>query len=106
LTTIAWGIGDRVDYALEGSIFNAGSAIKWLRDDLGLITSAREVDALAESVPDAGGAYFVSAFTGLGAPHWDMYARGAMLGLTPRDDKGALCPRGTGRHRLPDSRPR
>jgi glycerol kinase len=82
LTTIAWGIGDRVEYALEGSIFNAGSAIKWLRDDLGLITSAREVDALAESVPDAGGAYFVSAFTGLGAPHWDMYARGAMLGLT------------------------
>ena len=82
LTTIAWGIGDRVEYALEGSIFNAGSAIKWLRDDLGLISSAREVDTLAESVPNAGGAYFVSAFTGLGAPHWDMYARGAMLGLT------------------------
>ena len=82
LTTIAWGIGDRVEYALEGSIFNAGSSIKWLRDDLGLISSAREIDALAESVPDAGGAYFVSAFTGLGAPHWDMYARGAMLGLT------------------------
>lgn len=82
LTTIAWGIGGRVEYALEGSIFNAGSAIKWLRDDLGLISSAREVDSLAESVPDAGGAYFVSAFTGLGAPHWDMYARGAMLGLT------------------------
>ncbi len=82
LTTIAWGIGDRVEYALEGSIFNAGSSIKWLRDDLGLISSAREVDVLAESVPDAGGAYFVSAFTGLGAPHWDMYARGAMLGLT------------------------
>ena len=82
LTTIAWGIGDRVEYALEGSIFNAGRAIKWLRDDLGLISSAREVDTLAESVPNAGGAYFVSAFTGLGAPHWDMYARGAMLGLT------------------------
>ena len=82
LTTIAWGIGDRVEYALEGSIFNAGSSIKWLRDDLGLISSAREIDVLAESVPDAGGAYFVSAFTGLGAPHWDMYARGAMLGLT------------------------
>ena len=71
LTTIAWGIGDRVEYALEGSIFNAGSAIKWLRDDLGLITSAREVDSLAESVPDAGGAYFVSAFTGLEARCWD-----------------------------------
>jgi glycerol kinase len=82
LTTIAWGIGGRVEYALEGSIFNAGSSIKWLRDDLGLISSAREIDVLAESVPDAGGAYFVSAFTGLGAPHWDMYARGAMLGLT------------------------
>jgi len=82
LTTIAWGIEGRVEYALEGSIFNAGSSIKWLRDDLGLISSAREIDVLAESVPDAGGAYFVSAFTGLGAPHWDMYARGAMLGLT------------------------
>lgn len=82
LTTIAWGVGDRVEYALEGSIFNAGSSIKWLRDDLGLISSAREIDVLAESVPDAGGAYFVSAFTGLGAPHWDMYARGAFLGLT------------------------
>ena len=82
LTTIAWGVGGRVEYALEGSIFNAGSAIKWLRDDLGLISSAREIDTLAESVPDTGGAYFVSAFTGLGAPHWDMYARGAMLGIT------------------------
>ena len=82
LTTIAWGLGGDVDYALEGSIFNAGSAIKWLRDDIGLISSAREIDELAESVPDAGGAYFVSAFTGLGAPHWDMYARGALVGLT------------------------
>ena len=82
LTTIAWGVDGKVEYALEGSIFNAGSSIKWLRDDLGLISSAREIDTLAESVPDAGGAYFVSAFTGLGAPHWDMYARGAMLGLT------------------------
>lgn len=83
LTTIAWGLGEaRVEYALEGSIFNAGSTIKWLRDDLGLISSAREIDDLAESVPDAGGAYFVSAFTGLGAPHWDMYARGAFVGLT------------------------
>ena len=82
LSTVAWGVGGRVEYALEGSIFNAGSSIKWLRDDLGLISSAREIDTLAESVPDAGGAYFVSAFTGLGAPHWDMYARGAMLGLT------------------------
>ncbi|MEG1524519.1 MAG: glycerol kinase GlpK [Clostridia bacterium] len=82
LTTIAWGVGGKVHYALEGSIFNAGSSIKWLRDDMGLISSAREIDTLAESVPDAGGAYFVSAFTGLGAPHWDMYARGAFVGLT------------------------
>ncbi len=83
LTTIAWGLNDgSVDYALEGSIFNAGSVIKWLRDDLGLIASAPEVDELAESVPDTAGVYFVPAFTGLGAPYWDMYARGTMVGLT------------------------
>ena len=91
LSTIAWGVDGKVNYALEGSIFNAGSAIKWLRDDLGLIGSAREVDTLAESVPDAGGAYFVSAFTGLGAPHWDMYARGAFVGLTRATTKGHMC---------------
>lgn len=91
LTTIAWGVNGRVEYALEGSIFNAGSSIKWLRDDLGLVSSAREVDVLAESVPDAGGAYFVSAFTGLGAPHWDMYARGAMLGLTRGTTKAHIA---------------
>lgn len=82
LTTVAWGIGDSVCYALEGSIFNAGSSIKWLRDEVGLISSAAEIDVLAASVSDAGGTYFVSAFTGLGAPHWDMYARGALVGLT------------------------
>ena len=82
LTTIAWGVNGKVRYALEGSIFNAGSSIKWLRDEVGLISSAREIDILAESVPDAGGAYFVSAFTGLGAPHRDMYARGALVGVT------------------------
>ena len=91
LTTVAWNIGGKVTYALEGSIFNAGSSIKWLRDDLGLISSAREIDALAESVPDAGGAYFVSAFTGLGAPHWDMYARGAFVGLTRATTKAHFC---------------
>ncbi len=91
LTTIAWGIGNRVDYALEGSIFNAGSSVKWLRDELGLIKTAREVDVLAESVPDANGAYFVSAFTGLGAPHWDMYARGALVGLTRATNRAHLC---------------
>lgn len=82
LTTIAWDLGKGPVYALEGSIFNAGSAIQWLRDSLQLIASAPEADRLAESVPDAGGAFFVPAFTGLGAPHWDMYARGAMFGLT------------------------
>lgn len=90
LTTIAWGVGDKVNYALEGSIFNAGSAIKWLRDDMGLISSAREIDTLAESVPDTAGAYFVSAFTGLGAPYWDMYARGAFVGITRATNRAHL----------------
>ena len=67
---------------MEGSVFNAGSTIQWLRDELQLIGSAHETDLLAESVPDNGGVYLVSAFTGLGAPYWDMYARGALLGLT------------------------
>ena len=91
LTTIAWGIGDKVRYALEGSIFNAGSSIKWLRDEVGLISSASEIDRLAESVPDAGGAYFVSAFTGLGAPHWDMYARGALVGVTRATNRAHIA---------------
>ena len=82
LTGVAWGIGDKVEYSIEGSAFNAGSVIKWLRDELHLIDSARRCDELAESVPDANGIYFVPAFTGLGAPYWDMYARGAMVGLT------------------------
>lgn len=82
LTTIAWGVDGRVEYALEGSVFNAGSVIKWLRDDLKLISEASECDRLAESVPDANGVYLVPAFTGLGAPYWDMYARGTMVGLT------------------------
>lgn len=91
LTTIAWGHSGKVEYALEGSIFNAGSAIKWLRDELGIIRSAREVNVLAESVPDTGGAYFVSAFTGLGAPYWDMYARGALVGLTRATNKAHIA---------------
>ena len=82
LTGVAWGIGDTVEYSIEGSAFNAGSVIKWLRDELHLIDSARRCDELAESVPDANGIYFVPAFTGLGAPYWDMYARGAIVGLT------------------------
>ena len=91
LTTIAWGVGNKVRYALEGSIFNAGSSIKWLRDEVGLISSAHEIDLLAESVPDAGGAYFVSAFTGLGAPHWDMYARGALVGVTRATNRAHIA---------------
>ena len=82
LTSVAWQLGGKTCYALEGSVFNAGSSIQWLRDELQLIGSAHETDILAESVADNGGVYLVSAFTGLGAPHWDMYARGAILGLT------------------------
>jgi glycerol kinase len=82
VTSVAWSIGGKTTYALEGSVFNAGSSIQWLRDEVGLIGTARECDLLAESVPDNGGVYLVSAFTGLGAPRWDMYARGAIVGLT------------------------
>ncbi len=79
---VAWGIGDKVTYSIEGSAFNAGSVIKWLRDEVRLIDTAPRVDELAESVDNANGVYFVPAFTGLGAPYWDMYARGCMMGLT------------------------
>ena len=82
LTTIAWKIGDKVNYALEGSIFVAGSVVQWLRDGLGIIKSSSEVEELAASVPDNGGVYFVPALTGLGAPHWDQYAKGSVYGLS------------------------
>ncbi len=82
LTTVAWGLDGRVEYALEGSVFVTGAAVQWLRDGLGLITTAAETEALAESIADTGGVYFVPAFAGLGAPHWDMYARGTIVGLT------------------------
>jgi glycerol kinase len=82
LTTIAWRIGAETTYALEGSVFVAGAAIQWLRDGLGILKHASESEALARSVPDAGGVYFVPAFVGLGAPWWDMYARGTIVGLT------------------------
>ena len=87
VTSVAWSVNGKTDYALEGSVFNAGSSIQWLRDELGLISTAHECDLLAESVPDTGGVYTVSAFTGLGAPYWDAEARGVIVGLT----------RGTGR---------
>ena len=82
LTTLAWKIGETTTYALEGSVFIAGAALQWLRDGLGLIARAADSEALATSVPDTGGVYFVPAFVGLGAPYWDMYARGTIVGLT------------------------
>lgn len=82
VTTIAWGLDGEVKYALEGSIFVAGAAIQWLRDELKFIDSAAESEAMALKVEDTGGCYVVPAFTGLGAPHWDQYARGAIVGLT------------------------
>lgn len=82
LTTIAWEIGDRVDYALEGSIYVGGSVVQWLRDGLGFITSSSEIEDLTSTVPDSGGVYFVPALTGLAAPYWDQYARGTIVGIT------------------------
>lgn len=82
LTTIAWGIGGKINYALEGSIFIAGAAIQWLRDEMKIISSSAESESLALSIPDNGGVYLVPAFVGLGAPYWDMYTRGTIAGLT------------------------
>lgn len=82
ITTVAWKIGDRVNYALEGSIFVGGSVVQWLRDGLGVINSSSEVEELASRVPDTNGVYFVPALTGLGAPWWDQYARGTIIGIS------------------------
>ena len=82
ITTIAWQLDGQARYALEGSVFVAGAVVKWLRDEMGLIASAAESEALATSIADNGNVYFVPAFTGLGAPHWDMYSRGTIVGLT------------------------
>ena len=82
LTTVAWKIGDTVNYALEGSIFVGGSVVQWLRDGLGIIRSSSEIEALAASVPDNGGVYLVPALTGMGAPYWDQYAHGVICGIT------------------------
>ncbi len=82
LTTIAWGIGDKVNYVLEGSVFICGAAIQWLRDGLRLLESAADSEYMASKVPDSGGVYLVPAFVGLGAPYWDPYARGSIFGLT------------------------
>lgn len=91
LVSVGWSLNGQTDYVLEGSVFNAGSAIQWLRDELGLISTAHECDVLAETVSDNGGVCFVPAFTGLGAPYWDMYARGALLGLTRGSTKAHIA---------------
>src|SRR4051812_31473300 len=91
ITTIAWGIGDRVDYALESSIFVTGSGVQWLRDGLGIIKEAAETEELAGSLDSNDGVYFVPALTGLGSPHWDPYARGTIVGLTRGTTKAHLA---------------
>jgi glycerol kinase len=91
LTTVAWKTGAQTEYALEGSVFIGGAVVQWLRDGLGLIKSSADVEALAASVPDCGGVYLVPAFAGLGAPHWDQYARGTMTGLTRGTTAGHIA---------------
>ncbi|HTS37016.1 MAG TPA: glycerol kinase GlpK [Candidatus Solibacter sp.] len=91
VTTVAWKIGDVTEYALEGSVFIGGAVVQWLRDGLGLIRKSEDVEALEKSVPDNGGVYFIPAFVGLGAPHWDSYARGSIFGLTRGTTAGHLA---------------
>jgi glycerol kinase len=91
ITTIAWKIGDKVQYALEGSIFIAGAVVQWLRDELKIISSASEIEELASNVADTGGVYMVPAFAGLGAPHWNQYARGTIFGITRGTNRNHLC---------------
>jgi glycerol kinase len=91
LTTVGWHMNGQTTYCLEGSVFVAGAVVQWLRDGLGIIGSSSEVEALAESVPDSGGVYFVPALVGLGAPHWDPYARGTILGITLGTTAGHLA---------------
>ncbi|CAI8437266.1 MAG: Glycerol kinase [Flavobacterium sp. SCGC AAA160-P02] len=91
LTTIAWKINDTVQYALEGSVFVGGASVQWLRDGIELIDQAKEIEDLANTVQDNGGVYFVPALTGLGAPHWDPYARGGIFGITRSTTKGHIA---------------
>ena len=91
LTTVAWQVGDKLEYALEGSIFIAGAVVQWLRDGLGIIKHSTDVEKLAAGVPDNGGVYLVPAFAGLGAPHWDQYARGSISGLTRGSNAGHIA---------------
>ena len=90
LTTVGWAVDGNVTYALEGSVFVAGAVVQWLRDELGIIKTAAETGPIAESVSDSAGVYFVPAFTGLGAPHWDMYSRGTIVGLTRGSGKAHI----------------
>jgi glycerol kinase len=91
LTTVAWKVRSQTDFALEGSVFIGGAVVQWLRDGLGLVKSAGEIEALAASVPDVGGVYLVPAFAGLGAPHWDQYARGTLTGITRGTTAGHIA---------------
>jgi glycerol kinase len=91
VSTVAWRVGDRTEYALEGSVFIGGAVVQWLRDGLGLIKTAPDVEALAASVSDNGDVYLVPAFAGLGAPHWDAYARGTIVGVTRGTTAGHLA---------------
>jgi glycerol kinase len=91
VTTVAWKIGDTTEYALEGSVFVGGAVVQWLRDGLGLIRKSEDVEPLVKSVPDNGGVYFVPAFVGLGAPHWDSYARGSIFGITRGTTAGHIA---------------
>jgi glycerol kinase len=91
LTTVAWHVGKEREFALEGSVFIAGAAVQWLRDGLGIIRASSEVESLAASVPDNGGVYLVPAFAGLGAPHWDPYARGTLTGITRGTNSGHIA---------------
>ncbi|MDR2869538.1 MAG: glycerol kinase GlpK [Deferribacteraceae bacterium] len=91
ITTIGWKVNNKVDYCLEGSVFIGGAVVQWLRDGLGIIQKSSDVEALAAQVPDSGGTYLVPAFTGLGAPHWDPYARGTMVGLTRGTTKAHIA---------------
>jgi glycerol kinase len=91
LTTIGWGLGGKVTYCLEGAVFIAGAVVQWLRDGLGVIANSADVERLAASVPDSGGVYLVPAFVGLGAPYWDSYARGSILGITRGTTAGHIA---------------
>ena len=102
LTTIAWKLGDKIQYALEGSVFIAGAVVQWLRDELKIIRTSNEIESLAGQVTDNGGVYVVPAFAGLGAPHWNQYARGTILGLTRGSSNAHIARAAVGKYRLPD----